>query len=189
MSSKASRWIGSRTFSLAEEEEPCSWWKQSRENVLSITSSMYLRIKHKKGCFQSLKRRKIISETVCDVPQWSLINYVTHPSRPLTSPDDGSKKSSPPSESRSSVGSGHGQTEEMSSGVSDRWLMMWRNKLCTCFRRRLTSGLFMSMTVEPDGKLSLWVEKLDSTVLAERRENETIKRHSTKKKQKTVYYL
>lgn len=41
-SSKARKWTGSRSFSERGEAEPCSWWKHSKEKVLSITSSMYL---------------------------------------------------------------------------------------------------------------------------------------------------
>ena len=36
----------------------------------------------------------------------------------------------------------------------------------TCLRRRLISGLLMSMVADPAGKLSLWDRKLDSTLLA-----------------------
>lgn len=41
ISSKARRWAGSRAFSVPGEV--CCWGNDSRENVLSITSSMYLK--------------------------------------------------------------------------------------------------------------------------------------------------
>lgn len=41
ISSKARRWAGSRAFSVSREA--CCWGNDSRENVLSITSSMYLK--------------------------------------------------------------------------------------------------------------------------------------------------
>lgn len=47
ISSKARRWAGSRAFSVPGEV--CCWGNDSRENVLSITSSMYLKQSEEKS--------------------------------------------------------------------------------------------------------------------------------------------
>lgn len=108
ISSKARRWAGSRAFSVPGEV--CCWGNDSRENVLSITSSMYLKQSEEKS------QRGVIRSTLF-AAYFSRIKCILTRERwrsKLTSQGDGSKMSSPPFGSRSSIGS------EVSQGQRDK---------------------------------------------------------------------
>lgn len=107
ISSKARRWAGSRAFSVPREA--CCWGNDSRENVLSITSSMYLkqsgREKSPRRIIYSTSFASLLFLFVCFFPCRKCILTQERWRSKLTSQGGGSKMSSPPFGSRSSIGS------------------------------------------------------------------------------------